>query len=106
MTHRNEKTFLADICQQLDEDIARMDELTVARLAAARQQALAANPVTRRLPLVAGFALAASLFLLVMLLVDPPAVSPSNITSNYLIHRHRDLMRRLLRGRRWITLKR
>ena len=71
MKQSQEKTFLTTIRQQLDDDVARMDELTVARLTAARKQAIAASPRIRRMRLITGLATAACVLLVVALLQKP-----------------------------------
>jgi len=76
MTERNEKDFLNHVRRELDRSEKELDELTVARLRAARLRALEPKPARRRWFLAGGFAAATAMSGVVALLVLTPATVP------------------------------
>ena len=68
---QQEKAFLAGVKQALDENAHNMDELTVARLRAARRRALSAKPKRLFWPLPAAVATAVVAGVMVWQLSDP-----------------------------------
>ena len=73
MTEQDEKAFVGQIKQQLDQHADSLDELTSARLKAARLRALEAAPRAKKLWVPAfGTATAAAVMLAVLLWQNPP----------------------------------
>jgi hypothetical protein len=76
MTDHRDKEFLNRIRTELDRSSGTLDELTIARLRAARHRALEAVPSRRRWFLAGGIAAATALSGVIALLVITPATTP------------------------------
>jgi len=78
MSNDPETEFLKRVRAQLDQDARELDELTVARLRAARRQALDAGPRRMRWLAAGGLAAATVAGLVALLLLTPAASPPAN----------------------------
>lgn len=78
MTEPDENAFVEQIRRQLDSQAEQLDELTIARLRAARLRALASAPPQRRLwlPAIGGATLAAALLAVVLWQAPPELPGP------------------------------
>jgi hypothetical protein len=76
MTDDKEARFIAAVKTELDRGTQQLDELTIARLRAARRQAVAAHPRRRVWLAAGGLATAALTATLVALLLFAPAAAP------------------------------
>jgi len=76
MTDDKESRFIAAVKAELDRDTQQLDELTIARLRAARRKALEARPRRLTWLAVGGLATAALTATLVAFLLFTPAVAP------------------------------
>jgi hypothetical protein len=76
MTDDKESRFIAAVKAELDRDTQQLDELTIARLRAARRKALEARPRRLTWLAVGGLATAALTATLVAFLLFAPAVAP------------------------------
>jgi len=76
MSDRRDKEFLNRVRTELDRRSGTLDELTVARLRAARHRALEAAPPRRRWFLAGGIAAATALSGVIAVLVITPATAP------------------------------
>lgn len=76
MTEHDDTRLRTRIRDELDRSVDALDELTVARLRAARRQALDASPAHRGWFLASGLATATALSGVVALLVITPASVP------------------------------
>lgn len=76
MTEQDEKAFVGQVKQQLDQQADQLDELTTARLKAVRLRALESAPGPRKLWIPAfGTATAAAIVLAVLLWQNPSDMS-------------------------------
>jgi len=74
MSSKTDSEFVGQVRQQLDQHADAVDELTAAKLGAARRQALSQRPARQIwLPLV-GLATAAAVILVSFMLIQPPPV--------------------------------
>jgi len=76
MTEDHDRKLLNHVRGELDRSTESLDELTVARLRAARRRAVAQQPARRRWVLAGGIAAATVTSAVVALLVFTPATTP------------------------------